>query len=98
MKNPAKTTHPVAQLGSSSEPNTRIEVGEAVKPQEKHGETENINVLIVDDQPANLLGLEAILEGLGPNVVRAHSGHEALRHLLNHDFAVIVLDVFMPEM
>ncbi len=54
------------------------------------------NVLLVDDQPANLLALEAILADLGQNLVKAHSGDEALRHLLAADFAVVLLDVRMP--
>jgi len=55
-------------------------------------------ILLVDDRPANLLALETILEDLGQELVRATSGKEALRHLLNDDFAVILLDVNMPEM
>ncbi|CAN5773750.1 hybrid sensor histidine kinase/response regulator [soil metagenome] len=59
---------------------------------------DRVNILIVDDRPENLLALEAILEPLGENLVRAHSGEQALRELLVHDFAVILLDVQMPGM
>ncbi|MFL5531133.1 MAG: sensor histidine kinase [Gemmatimonadales bacterium] len=57
-----------------------------------------VNILLVDDQPANLIALEAMLEDLGQNLVRAESGREALKRLLSDDFAVILLDVKMPEM
>jgi len=57
---------------------------------------EPVEILIVDDRAENLLALEAILERLGQKLVRAHSGDEALRLLLTHDFAVILLDVQMP--
>jgi PAS domain S-box-containing protein len=56
------------------------------------------NVLIVDDQPANLLALEAALESLGVNLVRAVSGLEALAALDKQDFAAVLLDVRMPGM
>ncbi|MDB6066796.1 MAG: phytochrome, two-component sensor histidine kinase [Pedosphaera sp.] len=57
-----------------------------------------VNILLVDDEPANLLALEATLECLGQNLVKASSGKEALRCLLEKDFAVILLDVQMAEM
>ncbi len=53
---------------------------------------------MVDDQPSNLLVLEAVLENLGHKLVQARSGEEALKCLLLDDFAVILLDVFMPGM
>jgi hypothetical protein len=59
---------------------------------------ERVNILLVDDQPNNLLALESILAQSGQNLVKAHSGRAALRHLLETDFAVILLDVQMPEM
>ena len=55
-----------------------------------------VNLLLVDDRPENLLALEAILEPLGQRLVRAHSGDEALKHILQEDFAAILLDVQMP--
>src|SRR5678815_641211 len=57
-----------------------------------------VNILLVDDRPDKLLALEAVLEDLGQNIVRAYSGREALRHVLTTDFAVILLDVNMPGM
>jgi signal transduction histidine kinase len=54
------------------------------------------DVLLVDDEPKNLMALEALLEPLGQNLVSARSGKEALRLVLKHNFAVIVLDVRMP--
>ncbi|CAH0349046.1 ATP-binding protein [Aquabacterium sp. CECT 9606] len=58
----------------------------------------DISILMVDDEPANLLALEGILAPLGQRLIRAQSGNEALRHLLDTDFAVILLDVRMPGM
>jgi PAS domain S-box-containing protein len=55
-------------------------------------------ILMVDDRPENLMALEAILEPLGHELVRAASGEEALRQVLLQDFAVILLDVQMPGM
>ena len=59
---------------------------------------DRVNILLVDDQPANLIALEAMLQGLGQNLIKAESGREALKWLLTHEFAVILLDVKMPEM
>jgi len=53
-------------------------------------------ILLVDDQPKNLLALSAMLEPLGQEVIQASSGKEALRHLLRDEFALVLLDVQMP--
>ncbi|MGH2837192.1 MAG: SpoIIE family protein phosphatase [Thermoleophilaceae bacterium] len=55
-------------------------------------------VLLVDDQVENLIALEAVLEPLGQTLVRAQSGHEALGHLLRDEFALILMDVQMPDL
>lgn len=59
---------------------------------------DQVNILLVDDRPDKLLGLEIILAELGHNLVLAHSGAETLRHLLQREFALVVLDVSMPGM
>src|ERR1700694_2984852 len=55
-------------------------------------------ILMVDDHPSNLVALSAILQPLGQDLVRANSGREALRELLESDFALILMDVQMPEL
>ena len=57
-----------------------------------------VNVLLVDDRHDKLLALESILADTGVQVMTARSGHEALRALLRHEFAVILLDVKMPQL
>ena len=57
-----------------------------------------VNILVVDDVPAKLLAMEALLSELHENVVCVHSGADALRQLLEREFAVILLDVNMPDM
>lgn len=59
---------------------------------------DRVNILLVDDQPNNLLALESILANTGENLVMAESGSAALRHLLQTDFAVVLLDVQMPDL
>ena len=56
----------------------------------------DVGILLVDDQPANLLALEAVLHPLGHTLVSADSGASALKQLLLRDFAVILLDARMP--
>ncbi|TDF95516.1 ATP-binding protein [Paenibacillus piri] len=60
--------------------------------------SEPIHILLVDDQPENLVALEALLSDEQYHLVKADSGEAALRCLLTYDFAVIVLDVQMPGM
>jgi signal transduction histidine kinase len=54
------------------------------------------SILVVDDDPRNLIALSALLESMGQDVVLANSGEEALRKVQEHDFAVILLDARMP--
>ncbi|MCI4624581.1 MAG: PAS domain S-box protein [Candidatus Magnetoovum sp. WYHC-5] len=56
------------------------------------------NILIVDDKPENLLTLRAILEDLPVNIISTTSSKDALILLLQHEFALVILDVLMPEM
>jgi len=60
-------------------------------------DSEPINILLVDDQPSNLLTYAVILRELGENLLTAHSGREALDLLVKHEIALILLDVHMPE-
>ena len=55
-----------------------------------------VNILLVDDGEENLLALEAVLKDLGHELILARSGEEALKQVLDHDLAVILLDVRMP--
>lgn len=61
-------------------------------------DTKKVDILIVDDKLANICSLQAILSDPDYNLVTASSGAEALKHILQTDFAVILLDVMMPEM
>lgn len=58
----------------------------------------NVQILLVDDRPENLLTLESLLDELEVTLVRALSGEEALAKTLDHDFALVLLDVQMPGM
>jgi two-component system, sensor histidine kinase and response regulator len=57
-----------------------------------------VSILLVDDKPENLVALEELLRQPDRRLIRASSGNEALHLLLKHDFAVVLLDVEMPEM
>jgi two-component system, sensor histidine kinase and response regulator len=69
-----------------------------VRPSDRPTVPDRVSILLVDDQPANLIALEAMLQGLGQNLIKAGSGREALKWLLTNDVAVVLLDVKMPEM
>jgi PAS domain S-box-containing protein len=68
-------------------------IGDGDRLQDQGGES--ARVLVVDDDERNLLAIQTVLEDIGEIVV-ARSGEEALRHLLKGEFAVILLDVYMP--
>jgi signal transduction histidine kinase len=70
----------------------------SVAPLLDAGPEPRADILAVDDNPANLLAIEAALRDLCGEVVQARSGEEALRLLLARDFAVILLDVKMPSL
>ncbi len=59
---------------------------------------DRVNILVVDDRPSKLIAMEALLADLGENVVCVGSGADALRQLLEREFALILLDVNMPDM
>ena len=60
--------------------------------------SEKTYILVVDDLPQKRLAFEAVLEDLGQNIITVDSGQEALKAVLSRDFAVILLDVNMPDM
>ncbi len=61
-------------------------------------EPETVKVLIVDDNPRNLLVLESLLDELEVETISAATGNEALAKMVRHDFAVVLLDAHMPQM
>ncbi len=65
---------------------------------EESGYQESGSILLVDDRPENLLALESALEILGQPLVTVSTGHEALRAALHQDFAVVLLDIRLPDM
>jgi PAS domain S-box-containing protein len=92
MNDGGRVRSPVTETSKADE-------GRPQKPEMRKDQDPSLpSVLLVDDQPARLLTYEAILEGVGVNCVRALSGQEALHKLLTETFALILLDVSMPEM
>lgn len=61
-------------------------------------ETQKTSILLVDDRPENLTALEALLDDMGLDIFKATSGNEALSLSLKHDFAIVLMDVRMPDM
>lgn len=59
---------------------------------------ETVNILVVDDRPENVLALTGVLTDPSYNLVTANTGAEALKKILKHDFAMVLLDVLMPAM
>jgi len=59
---------------------------------------DQINILMVDDQPAKLLTYESMLSQMGERLIKAQTASEALSHLLKDDIAVVLMDVNMPEL
>ena len=59
---------------------------------------DQVNILLVDDQPAKLMSYEVILSDLGENLIKANSANEALQQLLRKDIAVVLIDVVMPDL
>jgi PAS domain S-box-containing protein len=67
------------------------------EPTRSEVDDDRLNILLVDDQPGKLLTYETILSDLGENLVKATSARAALTHLLRDDFAIVVMDVSMPD-
>jgi PAS domain S-box-containing protein len=59
---------------------------------------ERVNILVVDDQPAKMMTYATILESLDETLITAQTAREALDKLLRHDFALVVLDVELPDL
>ena len=72
------------------------DLSEPLVPPRQEPSEPGASILLVDDNPANLLSLRAILEDLGQNLVEARTGQEARRRAQADDFAVVLLDVLMP--
>jgi signal transduction histidine kinase len=60
--------------------------------------TEKVNILLVDDSQAKLLSHEAVLSGIGENLLKASSARQAFECLLKNEIALILIDVCMPDL
>src|SRR5580698_6883692 len=76
----------------------QVRSGVSTQPPPEFPAQDRVKILLVDDTPDNLVSMEAALDGLGQELVLAKSGTDALRFLLEDDFAAILLDVKMPDM
>jgi serine phosphatase RsbU (regulator of sigma subunit) len=95
------TTHPFVVNGASEpffRPADSAGLVELNNAAHETAEDSKVNILVVDDRPANLVALDAMLSGMDVNLVKAHNGLDALRCLLHNDFALILMDVQMPGM
>src|SRR6516162_8487718 len=81
---------PDAETGANGIPDLELVGREAL--------SQRANILLVDDREDKLMAMETIIAELGQNVIAVTSGKEALRCILQQDFAVILLDVNMPGM
>jgi len=59
---------------------------------------DKLKILVVDDKPANLIAIEHILPDMEIELIKANGGYEALSYTFKHDFALVLLDVQMPEL
>jgi PAS domain S-box-containing protein len=89
-------TIPTSTDGQAQDPESRHRPSAAMTDRTFHGGP--INILIVDDEPKNLTVLETILDNPGYRLVRAESADQALLALVDEEFALLILDVRMPEM
>ncbi len=88
---PVRTAFAASQYGA-------FEDGADGGPAADPGPDASVKILIVDDEPSNLTVLEAVFQDSGYRLIHASSGAEALMALMHHEFAVLVLDVNMPDM
>jgi signal transduction histidine kinase len=94
----ASSVQPPASPAFALPPGGAVPGGAGDAPAPAPGPEAPVKILVVDDEPSNLAVLEAVFQDSGYSLVHASSGAEALMALMNHEFAVLVLDVNMPDM